>query len=175
MLTHYQVQLPAWETALALSGPQLLCAEPEEILPQRFHLNDADLLFVTDDFSALASQPQSKAKVSFQCLWSLVTGESTPANQKPQFLIQSTTQTAQIFEDWQTPFENVTTRPPSSAFLSAFSSSRPQQQSPLNSQNTMTFPARSSECFHNPLRRTPWSELIAARSHVLMSISVLVL
>lgn len=74
--------------------------------PQRLHLNDADLLLVTDDFSALANQHQSKAKVSFQCLWSLVIGDSTPANQKPQVLNSKyrTDSPDKVFEDWQMSF-----------------------------------------------------------------------
>lgn len=42
ILTHCQVQLLVWNAALVTSGPQLLCADPEEIL-LGFHLSDSDL------------------------------------------------------------------------------------------------------------------------------------
>lgn len=39
---------------MQLSGPQLLCADPEETLPRRLDLSEAGLLLVTDDSSAPA-------------------------------------------------------------------------------------------------------------------------
>jgi hypothetical protein len=50
-LTHYQVQLPAQSTALAPSGPQLLCTNPEKTFPRRSTLSDAGLLITTDSSS----------------------------------------------------------------------------------------------------------------------------
>lgn len=44
----------AWNTALAPSGAQLLCADTER-LPRRFHLTDASLLLVTADSSVPAN------------------------------------------------------------------------------------------------------------------------
>lgn len=52
---HYQIQLPAWDEALAPSGPQHLCADPEEIFPERFHNNDPGLLLITADSVAPAN------------------------------------------------------------------------------------------------------------------------
>ena len=37
---------------MATSGPQLLCADPEETLPRRLHLSDAGLFLITADSSA---------------------------------------------------------------------------------------------------------------------------
>lgn len=37
---------PSWDAALAPSGPQLLCADPGEIIPRRFRCYDADLLLI---------------------------------------------------------------------------------------------------------------------------------
>lgn len=55
---------------MALSGSQLLCDESEEILPGWFHVNDSDLLLITDDFfhaHLISLDYLSKAKVSLHC------------------------------------------------------------------------------------------------------------
>lgn len=51
-LTLMRFSLPAWGTALALSGPQLLHADPEDILHRRFWLNDTWLFFNHNGYSA---------------------------------------------------------------------------------------------------------------------------
>ena len=56
-MTQYQVWLPTQGTTLTTSEPQLLCADPEEILPIRLHLNDAGLFLITADSSAPADEP----------------------------------------------------------------------------------------------------------------------
>lgn len=54
---HYQVQLPKQSTALAPSGPQLLCTNPEKTFPRRFIFSDAGLL-ITIDSSTPSDQHQ---------------------------------------------------------------------------------------------------------------------
>lgn len=51
----YQAQPPACGAALASSGPQLLCAGPEEI-HLRFFLSDSGTLLLTADFGPPAKQ-----------------------------------------------------------------------------------------------------------------------
>lgn len=48
----YQVQLPAWETALVPSGTHLLYTDSEETLLRRFCFNNSGLFLITADFSA---------------------------------------------------------------------------------------------------------------------------
>lgn len=45
---------PAWDTASAPSGLELLYADPEETPLKRFHLSDADLFLTIADFSVPA-------------------------------------------------------------------------------------------------------------------------
>lgn len=74
LLTHCQVQATSIICILGSSGPQVLCTDPEKILPERFHLSDADLysqLIFCQPLLITLGCP-SKVKISLQGCWSLV-------------------------------------------------------------------------------------------------------
>lgn len=45
-LKHYQVQMPAWDASISCSQPHILCIDPEETLPRRFHVSNFNLLLM---------------------------------------------------------------------------------------------------------------------------------
>jgi hypothetical protein len=68
----------------------LLWAEPKEMIPIRFHPNDADLLLMQHIIQVylISNNCPSNAKVSLQWFGtlSITNGSSTPADQKPHIL-----------------------------------------------------------------------------------------
>lgn len=67
-LTYYQLQLPAWGTALLPSGTQLWYTDPEETLPRRFVFNNFGLFLTPADSSAPDDHHQlSQQSKNFSC------------------------------------------------------------------------------------------------------------
>lgn len=57
LFIHDQVGLPTWKPVSIPSGPQLLCADPEETLPDFTVLSDVSLFLSIANSSAPANQP----------------------------------------------------------------------------------------------------------------------
>lgn len=141
---------PAQGTALASSGTQLRCAVSKKTLPRRLHLIDAVFFLITASSSAPDDSiycPR-KAKVLLEWFCSLVTHSWF-------FWADTQIHTIGLVESLL-PSETPRARPPLSALLSTFVSSKLLQNNPLSSQHSVTFLAQSPSTI---LPKTTWSRM----------------
>lgn len=110
-------------TEFGTPGPQLLCADSEDILLRIFCLNDTRLFLIPDDFSAPDNSIDCPSRQRFQFSgsdFSLITaGSSTPADQKPLIFSPKyhMNSSSSLWRALKLPSETLQARAPSSALL----------------------------------------------------------
>ena len=114
--THYQARMAGWEASLALSGPQLLCADSEETPSRRLRLQWWRSLVNHTWLWSTRNYRFSIQRISvmiFASLWNITSQPSTLCIQLPRF------HSISLSSEDSTSFPNTMQNPPQNSMVTS--------------------------------------------------------